>query len=177
MGTDIIVADSSPYPEVRVSGENKQFGEQLCAALGGSGGEFGTISEYVYQSVIFEQSYPETARIFSELAKVEMHHLRMITELVNKLGATPVYGWYSGKEPVYWNGSSVNYTRELHTALIHDLNGEQKAYSAYVSLARQSGDRYVFAVLTRIALDEMIHTSLLKSLISRRTMIPKGKSY
>lgn len=175
MATDIITADSSPYPEVRVSGENRQFGEQLCSAVGGSSGEFGTVSEYVYQSVIFEQSHPEISRIFAKLAKVEMHHLRMISELVNKLGADPVYGWYSGNEPVYWNGSSVNYTRELQTALIHDLNGEQKAYASYISLARQSGDRYVFAVLTRIALDEMIHTSLLKSIISHRTVIPKGK--
>lgn len=171
MGTDIIVADSSPYPEVRVSGENRQFGEQLCAAIGGSSGEFGTISEYVYQSVIFEESHPEISRIFGSLAKVEMHHLRMISELVCKLGADPVYGWYSGNEPVFWSGSSVNYSKEIQTALIHDLNGEQKAYSAYVSLARQSGDRYVFAVLTRIALDEMIHTSLLKSLITHKTVI------
>lgn len=169
MGTDIIVADSSPYPEVRVSGENKQFGELLCTALGGNSGEFGTISEYVYQSVIFKDSYPEISKIFLRLAKVEMHHLLMIEELVHKLGADPVYGWYSGGEPVYWSGSSVNYTNELQSALIYDLNGEQKAYSTYISLARRSGDRYVFAVLTRIALDEMVHTSLLRSILKNKT--------
>lgn len=163
---NIIVADSSPYPEIRVSGENKQFGELLCTAVGGKSGEFGTISEYVYQSVIFKDSFPEISEIFMKLAKVEMHHLLMIEELVNKLGADPVYGWYSGGMPVYWSGSSVNYTKELQSALIYDLNGEQKAYSTYISLARRSGDRYVFSVLTRIALDEMIHTSLLRSLLA-----------
>ena len=168
---NIIVSDSSPYPEVRVSGENKQFGELLCTAVGGNSGEFGTISEYVYQCVVFKESYPEISEIFLRLAKVEMHHLLMIEELVHKLGADPVYGWYSGSDPVYWSGSSVNYTKELQSALIYDLNGEQKAYSTYISLARRSGDRFVFAVLTRIALDEMIHASLLRSLIADKNSI------
>lgn len=163
----IITADSSPYPEVRVQSQNKRFAAQLCAAFGGTGGEFGSISEYIYQSVIFSNN--EYGRLFSELAKVEMRHLAMIGELIHKLGGKPIFGWYASGEEKYWNGSMVDYSEDLISALVHDLNGEQRAYAAYVSLARQSGDRYVFAVLTRIALDEMLHTSLLKALITKQT--------
>lgn len=162
----IITADSSPYPEIRVQSENKRLAAQLNAAFAGTGGEFGNISEYVYQSIMFSGS--EYGKIFMELAKVEMHHLAILGEVIRKLGGKPFYGWYSEGKEQFWNGSYVNYTQDLLAALVHDLNGEQRAYSSYVSLARQSGDRYVFAVLTRIALDEMIHASLLKSLIAKQ---------
>lgn len=164
---NIIAADSSAYPEIRVQGENRRLAEQISSAFGGGSGEFGTIAEYVYQSIIFKENFPEYSAVLMKIAKVEMHHLYMVGEIISKLGGQPVYGWYSGGEPIYWNGGSVNYSNDLASALIYDLNGEQKAYSSYVSLARQSGDRYVFAALTRIALDEMIHTSLFKSMINK----------
>ena len=52
----IITADSSPYPPVKVTRENVRFAAQLSSAFGGSGGEFGTIAEYVFQSVIFRST-------------------------------------------------------------------------------------------------------------------------
>lgn len=168
----IITSDSSPYPEIQVQGENRRLAAQLSAAFGGAEGEFGNISEYVYQSIIFSGS--EYGKIFMELAKVEMHHLAMVGQLIRKLGGNPIFGWYSEGHEQFWNGSLVNYTGDLLSALVHDLNGEQHAYAAYVSLARQSGDRYVFAVLTRIALDEMIHASLLKSLINKQNPTAKN---
>lgn len=159
---NVIVADSSPYPEIKVQAENEKLARQISSAFGGNGGEFGTISEYVYQSIVF----PEYSELFRRLAIVEMKHLNMIGQLMEQLGGRVIYGYYPDKEAVYWNGVGVNYTRDITTALLYDLNGEQRAYSSYVTLARQSGDRYVFAILTRIALDEMIHTSLLKSLLA-----------
>lgn len=163
----LTAADSSPYPEIRVQAENRYFADRLNAVFGGNSGEFGTIAEYVYQSIIFKESFPEYSETLMRIAKVEMHHLFMVGELIKKLGGEPVYGWYSSGDVKYWNGGTVNYSGDLAAALLHDLSGEQQAYSAYVSLARQSGDRYVFAVLTRIALDEMIHTGMFKSMINK----------
>ena len=42
-----------PLSPVKVTRENVRFAAQLSSAFGGSGGEFGTIAEYVFQSVIF----------------------------------------------------------------------------------------------------------------------------
>ncbi len=163
----IITADSSPYPPVKVTGENVRFAAQLSSAFGGSGGEFGTIAEYVFQSMIFRSTYPEYADIFGRIAMVEMRHLDMIGELMKLLGLPPVYGEYENGVPSYWNGTFPDYTDDLASAILHDLDGEQKAYAAYVSLSRRSGDRYVFAVLSRIALDEMIHVNLLRGMLAK----------
>ncbi len=164
---NISARDGSPYPEIRVQSENRRLAEQISAAFGGGAGEFGAVSLYTYQSIMFKDNYPDYSRMLMEIGKVEMHHLFMIGELIKKLGGQPIYGWNAGGEPKYWSGGSVNYTDDLASALLYDLNSEQRAYSSYVSLARQSGDRYVFAVLTRIALDEMIHTGLFKSMINK----------
>ena len=98
----IITADSSPYPPVKVTRENVRFAAQLSSAFGGSGGEFGTIAEYVFQSVIFRSTYPEYADIFGRIAMVEMRHLNMIGELMKLLGLPPVYGEYENGGPSYW---------------------------------------------------------------------------
>ncbi len=163
---NIITADSSPYPEIKVQEKNKKLAEQMNFLFGGGAGELGAISDYIYQGIIFKDSFPEYAEIFMKIAKVEMHHLFMMGQLIHLLGGELIFGSYSGGKPAYWSGKSINYTSDIASALIYDLNEEQRAYSAYVSFARQAGDRYVFAVLTRIALDEMIHASLFKTLIS-----------
>lgn len=163
---NIITADSSPYPEIRVQGENKLMAERLTYTFGGSSGEFDSTAQYVYQSIMLKNSHPPQSELLLRIAKTEMHHLYMIGELITKLGGQPIYGWKNAGKTHYWNGEQLNYSPDPATMYLHDLAGEQKAYSTYVSLARQSGDRYVFALLTRIALDEMIHASLFKTLLS-----------
>lgn len=163
----ITVADSAPYPPVRVTGENKRLAALLNDAFGGSGGEFNTISEYTYQAIRFKEEYPEYSHILMDIAKVEMKHLFMIGELISMLGGELIYGKYSDGEKIFWSGEDIFYGGNLSAALMYDLRGEQNAYGEYVRLARRSGDRFVFDVLMRIALDEMIHTSIFKGMLHK----------
>lgn len=160
-------ADSSPYPEVKASGENTGLAARLGDVYAGDAGELGAVARYVYQGIVFKESYPEYSDAFLRLAKTEMHHLLLVGELIVRLGGDPLYASYKGEERRYWNGAEIMTGSDLAAALLYDLNEEQRAYSDYVSIARQSRDRYVFALLTRIALDEMLHTSMLKVMIKK----------
>lgn len=163
----ITVADNSPYGEVKVREENISLAERLTQAFGGRSGEFETVSLYTYQSLVFRDSFSEYAKLLQRMSFVEMHHLELIGELIIKLGGNIIIGMVNKGKPEYWSGKMLNYTDDLASALIYDLRGEQKAYAAYVTLARQSGDRDVFNLLMRIALDEMIHISVIRTMINR----------
>lgn len=167
----ITVSDLSPYPEITVQRPNPQFAERLSSTFGGPSGELSAISGYIYQSLVFRKNFPEYARVIDKIALVEMKHLDMIGELILKLEGKPIYAEYSDGIPVYWSGESITYADDLATALVGDLRGEQKAYSAYITLARQSGDKHVFSILTRIALDEMIHAGVIKNMINELRFI------
>ncbi|MGN0641762.1 MAG: manganese catalase family protein [Huintestinicola sp.] len=166
-GGAMVVADSSPYPEIAVQGENPRYAAVLSSAFGGREGELTAISQYIYQSIVFGDSYPEYAEILRAIAIVEMRHLKMVGEIIEKLGGKVVFGSTSGGQTRFWDGTAVNYSDDIAAAIIQDINDEQKAYANYVALARQANDRHVFAALTRIALDEMIHTAVLKSLLAK----------
>ncbi len=47
------------------------------------------ISEYIYQSIIFEDVYPELSARYNELAMDEMSHYKSLSELQYRLGVNP----------------------------------------------------------------------------------------
>ncbi|MGN0666181.1 MAG: ferritin family protein [Huintestinicola sp.] len=159
--------DSSPYPEIRVESENKALASRISELYAGKDSELTAISRYVYQSIIFKDTYAEFAEIFLTIARAEMHHLHMLGRLVFLLGGDPVFCTEHRGKSACWNGEYSVSPRDIAAAVVTDLSDEQKAYASYISLARQAGDKYVFAVLTRIALDEMIHAAALRSILAK----------
>lgn len=159
--------DSSPYPEVMAARENKRLAAQISALYAGQNSELTSVAGYTYNSFVLSESYGEYADVFRKMAAVEMHHLSLLGQLMIKLGGDPVFGDVSGspQSPVYWQGSNVSDERRPLNVFYGALRGEQAAYNGYISLARRCGDRYVFALLTRIALDEMLHAAAIKAMI------------
>lgn len=163
---NLIIADKAPYPKINVKGKDTRLAERLTVSFGGNEGEFGTIASYIYKSLIFAEKYPDYSEIYMKLAITEMHHLQMIGELIKKLGGQPLYGTRRENGIQWFSGANVNYANDPLSAFMHDMAAEQQAYNTYIMTARQSGDRDIFSLLSRIALDEMHHRELFSTLIN-----------
>lgn len=150
-----------PYPQVIIDAPSKT--EALCIVedYAGKGSEFTAISEYLYQSFILHTEYPEYSLALRKIAEVEMHHLLLLGETLPKLGADPVIG---GRN-CYWNGSFVDYTKNIEQFLMHDIKSEIFAIEGYRNSIFCVKNSSIKALLERIILDEDMHIHILNQLL------------
>ncbi len=136
--------------------------------------ELNAVSEYIYQSIMFEEAMPELAAIFEDIAIDEMRHFRMLGELMRLLGRDPVINMAlrtSGGLMMCTDVESrapVAAVRELE----RNIADEKAAYKEYLrlgSLAEQLGELPAAALLRRLSEDEQAHLlrqeALLRKLI------------
>lgn len=72
------VADSAPYPPLKVTGAQYPGGVPPLPRWPGAKSEMTAIMSYEYQHWILASCRPELAVTVFRIAKVEMHHLDML---------------------------------------------------------------------------------------------------
>ena len=71
-----------PYPPIDDVTKNLKFAGFINEARND---ELEAISEYLYQSIIFSEAFPELSSLFEGIASVEMLHFELLSELLLKL--------------------------------------------------------------------------------------------
>jgi bacterioferritin len=98
------------------------------------------------------------------IAIVEMHHLELLGEYINRLGLYPTYSFYQGTRRMRWNSGFVCYGRNLRDMLDSDIAAETKAIEGYERDIRSIPDPVIQSLLRRIIEDEEIHVKALTDL-------------
>ena len=153
----IPVKAAAPYPELKVEERNIHYANILTCDLASATGEMTTIYQYLYQNWILNKKFEEIAQTINRISEVEMHHLNMLGSLIDMLGGNPKCEAIRGYKRFFWQGSMVNYSRELPVLLKSNIYLEQTAVKEYTEQSSCIEDPYVSAVLARIAEDEEIH--------------------
>lgn len=152
-----------PYPEVKVMGPNAYYATLLKEDYTGLVSEFTAISQYIYHSFMIETIDKEISKMLQCIAIVEMHHLKILAELITLLGGNPIY--YSQNS--FWNGTYVDYGCNLLEQLKSDLEAEYEAIYNYRQHIELIKDPYIQTILKRIVEDEEMHVQLFKSMIAK----------
>lgn len=161
----INVTYPAEYPEIAVAGPNLKLAHLLNNDLSSVKSEMTTIHQYIFQSWVLKNDYPELSKTLSDLAVVEMRHFNLLGELIFLLGGTPRCCFYQAKQVFPWNGKMVNYTMGIRQLLTADLAAEKAAYRAYSEQAKRVKDGKVAAILSRLAQDEKLHTAIFKKFL------------
>lgn len=158
----IIFHAESPYPPIKVEEPNLKYACLLQADEASDKSEFTSISQYVYQSWIFQACYKEIAHGIIKIAEVEMHHLDMLGKLIILLGGEPKL--QSGYR--IWNGNMVNYTVSPVNMLKSSIMLEVAAIETYEKQINYIKDKYIVDILKRIVEDEQIHLKIFNNYLS-----------
>ena len=149
----IPVAASEPYPPIKVEGKNHHYAQLLGRDLASSWGEVSAIYGYLYQHWILNNPQAALQTVLFRIAKVEMHHLNILGQLIRMLGGDPKCMYSSGHNPMVWNGNMVNYNKGIRQILSYDIVSEQSAADGYLKQAQIIKDPHVSAMLRRLAQD------------------------
>lgn len=155
-----------PYPDLSGIKPDKKTATEVFPLYSSAESELSAILQYVYHALHFgEQREFEIAKILIEIAVCEMEHLKILGELLIKLGANPVY--YDVMRADYFCAKYVSFTRTPKRMLLDDVSGEIKAERAYERAIEKIEDEEVGAVLARIKMDESLHITALKGLLEQ----------
>lgn len=151
-----------PYPPIKVEKENIEYAKILLEDYAGEGGEDTAIHTYFYQSLVRE----EIGKVLAEISKVEMHHLKILGELIYKLGYYPSFYTIDSQLEcaIPWTSKNVDYSIQLSTILLEDINHENKTIKRYQKHILEIEDENIRAILRRIIEDEKIHICCLETI-------------
>lgn len=161
---DIVYHVDKPYPPIKVDKKDIKMANMILTNYAGMVSEFTAVSQYVYHHLKLNSSYPKIADAIEKIAVVEMHHLEMIGELIELLGADPRF-WINRKDKMYyWDGKFIDYGHNLQEYLTYDIQAEITAIRDYKELITKLKDKNIIAIIERIIEDEELHLSIFKKL-------------
>jgi bacterioferritin len=156
-------SDSQRYEIPNNVSENLRLARMLERSLLD---ELEGISEYVYQSIIFEEVLPELSMMLEEIALDEMHHFEALGKLILKLGANPAFR--ARVQSGFINLSDNDERQNVASAkkvVAENIRKEKSGADTYRKLASMTSDTNVSELLLRIAEDEEMHIEEFQSFL------------
>ncbi len=153
-----------PYPKVTVTEENKPYARLISGAYAGPGSESTAIAQYTFHNH-FTEEYPDVFTALKYITVVETTHLRLLGDLIKRLGLIPIYATYETN--TYWKGSYPDYNTEIGKLIAADMQGERDAIAHYNRLIRQIRDEGMRELFRRIIMDEERHIEVLRPLYQK----------
>lgn len=159
-------SDPSPYPEIRVLSQNRQYANLLLDSYAGPQGEFSAMSQYFYQR--FASGGSDGFGLMSmRIGIAELHHMEMLAGVILLLGGTlPFHGSIPSNRQ-FWTARNIHYGKNLCDMLQSSYNGELRAIRNYENSAQRIEDPYVRAIIHRIVIDEQLHARYLQQMIQK----------
>lgn len=165
---DIKVKSDLPYPEI-VGATNDYNTVAILKNLATSKmGELNGVLQYVYQSVVADESNKDIASIFEEIAIVEMMHLDLLMHAIMDFGGVPKYEDANGNP---YNVSNINYSMKLKDMLQTNIKDEQMAIEAYNQAIGRVKNESLKSLLERIVVDEQLHLEAFKKILNNVTFM------
>jgi len=155
-----------PYPKVEVQKKDPNLAYHILKLYAGNLSELTAVNQYSFQG-IYLNDYKDLSKILENISIVEMRHLKILGELIEKLGLIPYYATYNNNKPIPWNSDYVNFTINYREMLVSDINGENDAIKEYKKIINMTDDSNIKAIINRIILDEERHIEILKKLLSQ----------
>jgi len=153
-----------PYPLIKVDKQNQDYAKLLLENYAGDISEDTAVHLYFYQSLVINEAFKDFAETMLAISKVEMHHLKLLGEVITKLGIKPIFGTISKQNYVNaWNGKFVDYTTDLKEMLERNIRSETLAIKNYEDRIMKINDKNIKELLLRIIEDEEIHLEIFNS--------------
>lgn len=150
-----------PYPDTKITTQSMYEIRLLMPVYGGRESEMTAIMNYVYQGYVLGGKYPEIADCLLHIGMTEMEHHEMLGNAITMLGGTP----YIGGNHSYWQGSYVNYSKDLKTILQNDIADEKQAVRDYKDIIATTKMPEIVTMVQRIIEDELVHIETLTAIL------------
>ncbi len=140
----------------------EEYGLMILDNGGGMDSKVSTISQYMYNYIIIDDSFRELKTLFLDMAKDEMKHLNILMTLALTLNMNPRWWTCLNDQCCYWSPSYLNYSRQITNIIINALEMEYKLINKLLYQVNIIDDPKIISILNQIIYDNKKHITLLK---------------
>ena len=140
----------------------EEYGLMILDNVGGMDSKVSTISQYMYNYIIIDDSFRELKTLFLDMAKDEMKHLNILMTLALTLNMNPRWWTCLNDQCCYWSPSYLNYSRQITNININALEMEYKMINKLLYQVNIIDDPKIISILNQIIYDNKKHITLLK---------------
>ena len=144
-----------PYPNVDNLSPDVRSAKIISFAYSSLYGELSAILQYHYHNFWIED--PQIALLYEQIAIAEMMHFEMLGKAMKQLGVDPLYRQKPQEPNLWYNTSSISYSKTLPKMLLDDIQGEMNAIADYKKMLMVLNNEQVESLIQRIILDEELH--------------------
>lgn len=162
-------ASELPYPCINDLDINIQYGQIILSNLGGLHSKMNTITLFLYNHIIIEDSWKELSDAFQKIAMIEMKHLQIFSKMCYLLGVDPRLWECHNDFLEYWSPGYNVYPKHIKSMLENAIIQKQNTISSYQYQIDSIDDSIIQEMLKRILLDEEIHVQILCSYLKQYT--------
>ena len=156
-----------PYPNFSEVEKDVKAAAVIAPAYASMHGELNASLQYLYHYFNFVNSGDvETAEIIMGISLSEMEHLKILGELLIKLGMDPIYTKTPPLGYNYYTAENICYSKTPIKMLLDDVAMEIYSVKQYEKIAVSLTNEKVRAVINRIVLDEEFHIKVLNERIT-----------
>jgi len=155
---------NKPYPKIQVEKKSDYYAKILSHVYASNESELSAILQYSYETFLIEDEI--LSETIAGIAEVEMHHLKILGELIHKLGGIPMYADKSYCKTIYWNSNYIYYDTDLKTMMDINIETEKQNIRSYQMLIHVIEDERIKEILKRILEDEYLHLEIFMKLRS-----------
>ena len=125
-----------------------------------------SISNYIYQAIIFQEMIPALADLFEDIAIDEMRHYKILGVIIKKLGANPTIRARVQNNAIDYDFNSMTQANDTARKVIeNNIKDKEKAAMEYHKLSESTDDPAVSEIYRRISEEEAQHARLLKQIL------------
>ena len=156
----------APYPGTEGITQDRESVRIISPAYADRGSELTAILQYVFHATVFSGlQMKQYARLLTEIAVSEMHHLDILGGMLYQMGALPVFTSCPPRLFDFYSTAAVCYSCEPEKMIRDDIRGEQEAIRQYQSMLRRLCNEQVSVIISRIIRDEELHLQTLHSIM------------
>ncbi len=138
-------------------GQNRPLGKSLDPSRIN---ELSFISEYIYQSIIFEDMYPKLSQLYDKIAMQKMEHYKLLSELQLRLGVNPCVNMRLNINPIDITEDRDSIAPRAALRSLHCfIRSELASAEEYRRLSCEADTPYISRLLSEFANDEERHAT------------------
>lgn len=148
------------FPPVSVKEQNPRYAKMLKLDMASSRSTFTCSAQYLYQSCILAQTNPQLSKLLHNFAIDELHHTKVLGELIVALGGNPSYSVVQYNRMMVWNGTMVSYTQTPAQMMSENVAVQKFLIQRYEEQMEAIREECAVEILKCILKTEHMHLSV-----------------
>lgn len=141
--------------------QNLKYANLLYDNFAGAEGELTAVNQYIYEHIELNR-YENFSKILLSIAIEEMYHLKLIGDLIRRLGKKP---YFVDTNQCEWKAKNIKYHfNNVYDMLMFNIDSEKKAIQGYKEAIKCTQNKSIKDLLERIILDEQTHLEIFNRL-------------